>query len=110
MTIGGRDGILANGDFVDAIGRSRATGLEGVMKRAYFGGGDASHGAKGLALLTSAGTLSGQRLFPGTVMRGMRMPGHMGQVASHDQNLEVVQVREADNLLLIKGWSRRGRG
>src|SRR6266699_2734301 len=45
----------------------------------------------------------GQRLFPGTVMRGMKMPGHMGQVRRTAQNLEVIQVREADNLLLIKG-------
>jgi ribosomal protein L3 len=42
-------------------------------------------------------------LFPGTVMRGMKMPGHMGQVQRTTQNLEVIQVREADNLLLIKG-------
>jgi large subunit ribosomal protein L3 len=36
-------------------------------------------------------------------MRGMKMPGHMGQVQRTTQNLEVIQVREADNLLLIKG-------
>jgi len=36
-------------------------------------------------------------------MRGMRMPGHMGQVTRTTQNLEVIQVREADNLILIKG-------
>ena len=36
-------------------------------------------------------------------MRGMKMPGHMGQVQRMTQNLEVIQVREADNLLLIKG-------
>jgi large subunit ribosomal protein L3 len=36
-------------------------------------------------------------------MRGMKMPGHMGQDTRTTQNLEVIQVREADNLLLIKG-------
>jgi large subunit ribosomal protein L3 len=36
-------------------------------------------------------------------MRGMKMPGHMGQVQRTTQNLEIVQVREAENLLLIKG-------
>ncbi len=36
-------------------------------------------------------------------MRGMKMPGHMGQVRRTVQNLEVIQVREADNLLLIRG-------
>jgi large subunit ribosomal protein L3 len=36
-------------------------------------------------------------------MRGMKMPGHMGQVRRTAQNLLVVQVREEDNILLIKG-------
>ena len=36
-------------------------------------------------------------------MRGMKMPGHKGQDTRTTQNLEVIQVREADNLLLIKG-------
>ena len=36
-------------------------------------------------------------------MRGMKMPGHLGQVRRTTQNLEVIQVRKDDNLLLIKG-------
>ena len=92
--------IFAKGDFVDAIGTTKGRGFEGVMKRHNFRGGDASHGAKGWRRRSGA---IGQRLFPGTVMRGMRMPGHMGQVRRTCQNLEIIQVREADNLLLIKG-------
>ena len=92
--------IFAVGDFVDAIGVTKGRGFEGVMKRHHFRGGDASHGAKGWRRRSGA---IGQRLFPGTVMRGMKMPGHMGQVRRTTQNLEVVQVRESDNLLLIKG-------
>jgi large subunit ribosomal protein L3 len=85
---------------VDAIGVTKGRGFEGVVKRHRFAGGDSTHGAKGWHRRSGA---IGQRLFPGTVMRGMRMPGHMGQVRRTTQNLEVVQVREADNLLLIKG-------
>jgi large subunit ribosomal protein L3 len=92
--------IFAPGDFVDAIGTTKGRGFEGVMKRHNFRGGDATHGAKGWRRRPGA---IGQRLFPGTVMRGMRMPGHMGQVQVTTQNLEVIQVREDDNLLLIKG-------
>ena len=92
--------IFAQGDFVDAIGVTKGRGFEGVMKRHNFGGGDASHGAKGWRRRSGA---IGQRLFPGTVMRGMRMPGHMGRVRRTAQNLQVIQVREADHLLLIKG-------
>jgi large subunit ribosomal protein L3 len=92
--------IFAPGDFVDAIGTTKGRGFEGVMKRHNFRGGDASHGAKGWRRRSGA---IGQRLFPGTVMRGMKMPGHMGQVRRTAQNLQIIQVREADNLLLIKG-------
>ncbi len=92
--------IFAQGDFVDAIGVTKGRGFEGVMKRHHFRGGDMTHGAKGFH--RRAGAI-GQRLFPGTVMRGMKMPGHMGQVRRTVQNLEIVQVREADNILLIKG-------
>jgi large subunit ribosomal protein L3 len=92
--------IFAVGDFVDAIGVTKGRGFEGVMKRHNFRGGDASHGAKGWRRRSGA---IGQRLFPGTVMRGMKMPGHMGQVRRTAQNLQIIQVREAENLLLIKG-------
>lgn len=92
--------IFAPGDFVDAIGVTKGRGFEGVVKRHRFRGGDSTHGAKGWHRRSGA---IGQRLFPGTVMRGMRMPGHMGQVRRTTQNLEIIQVRDADNLLLIKG-------
>jgi large subunit ribosomal protein L3 len=92
--------LFAPGDYVDAIGVTKGRGFEGVVARHAFRGGDSTHGAKGWHRRSGA---IGQRLFPGTVMRGMRMPGHMGQVRRTTQNLEVIQVREADNLILIKG-------
>ena len=92
--------LFAPGDFVDAIGITKGRGFEGVVKRHGFRGGPSSHGQKGWHRRIGA---IGQRLFPGTVMRGLKMPGHMGQVQRTTQNLEVVQVREAENLLLIKG-------
>jgi large subunit ribosomal protein L3 len=99
--------IFAQGDFVDAIGVTKGRGFEGVVKRHQFRGGDITHGAKGWHRRSGA---IGQRLFPGTVMRGMRMPGHMGQVRRTIQNLEVIQVREADNVLLFKGAIPGARG
>jgi len=92
--------LFAKGDFIDAIGVTKGRGFEGVVKRHRFRGGDMTHGAKGWHRRSGA---IGQRLFPGTVMRGMRMPGHMGQVRRTTQNLEIIQVREQDNVLLIKG-------
>ncbi|MGB9602117.1 MAG: 50S ribosomal protein L3, partial [Limisphaerales bacterium] len=61
---------------------------------------DMSHGSKGWHRRPGA---IGQRSFPGTVQRGMKMPGHMGQVRRTVQNLEVVKVLEDENILLIKG-------
>jgi len=92
--------LFAPGDYIDAIGFTKGRGFEGVVRRHGFRGGDSTHGAKGWHRRSGA---IGQRLFPGTVMRGMKMPGHMGQVRRTAQNLQVVQVRETDNLLLIRG-------
>lgn len=92
--------VFSAGDFVDAIGVTKGRGFEGVMKRHGFAGGPQTHGAKGWKRRSGA---IGQRLFPGTVMRGMRMPGHMGQVRRTTQNLQVVKVLEQENVLLIHG-------
>ena len=92
--------LFEAGDYVDAIGLTKGRGFEGVVKRHRFAGGDSTHGAKGWHRRSGA---IGQRLFPGTVMRGMRMPGHMGQVRRTVQNRQVMQVRAEENLLLIKG-------
>ena len=92
--------IFSVGDYIDAIGTTKGRGFEGVVARWGFRGGDATHGCKGWKRRSGA---IGQRLFPGTVMRGMKMPGHMGQQRRTTQNLEVIQVRKDDNLLLIKG-------
>lgn len=92
--------VFLPGDYVDAIGVTKGRGFEGVVKRHRFRGGDSTHGAKGWHRRSGA---IGQRLFPGTVRRGMLMPGHMGQVRRTVQNLEVVQVIPEDHLLLVRG-------
>ena len=99
--------VFAPGDYVDVVGTTKGRGFEGVVKRHGFRGGDITHGAKGWHRRSGA---IGQRLFPGTVMRGMRMPGHMGAVRRTVQNLRVIQVREADHLLLIQGAVPGSRG
>ena len=92
--------VFAEGDYVDAIGVTKGKGFEGVVKRYGFGGGNITHGAKGWHRRPGA---IGQRLFPGNVRRGMKMPGHMGQRRRTVQNLLVVQVRSEENILLIRG-------
>jgi large subunit ribosomal protein L3 len=100
-------GQFKAGEFVDVIGVTKGKGFQGVVRRHKFAGGPASHGQKGWFRRPGA---IGERLFPGRVFRGQRMPGHMGHVQVTTQNLRVVQVREADNVVLIEGSVPGHRG
>jgi large subunit ribosomal protein L3 len=95
------------GQFVDVIGITKGHGFQGVVKRHHFRGGDASHGCKGWHRRSGA---IGQRMTPGRVFLGKRMPGHMGHTRVTVQNLRVVQVRTADNVLCIEGALPGARG
>lgn len=92
--------LFGVGQFVDCIGVTKGRGFVGVVGRWSFRGGDSTHGAKGWHRRSGA---IGCRLFPGHVNKGLKMPGHMGQVRRTGQNLEIVQVRKDDNVLLIRG-------
>ena len=88
------------GEFVDVIATSKGKGFQGVVRRHKFAGGPMTHGNKGWKRRPGA---IGERLFPGRVFRGQRMPGHMGHVRVTTQNLKVIQVRPTENLILIEG-------
>ena len=92
--------IFEQGDFVDVIAKTKGRGFQGTVKRWNFGGGPASHGQKGW--FRRPGGI-GACATPGWVVKGKKMAGHMGQASRTVQNLEVIQVREEDNVLLIKG-------
>ena len=92
--------IFSPGDFVDVIGITKGRGFQGVMKRHNYGGGRASHGAKGFKRRPGA-ISSGST--PGYVIKGKPMPGQMGQRRRTVQNLEIIRVHPDDNLLLVKG-------
>lgn len=92
--------IFAEGEKIDATGTSKGKGTQGVMKRWNFAGGPASHGSK--KWHRRPGSI-GQRKTPGRVYKGKRMAGHMGMERVTVQNLEVVEVRPEENLILVKG-------
>ena len=75
-------------------------GFEGVVKRYNFRGAPATHGTKGWKRRTGA---LGCRLFPGTIDKGKRMPGHMGSVRRTVQNLKIVGILPEDNVILVSG-------
>jgi large subunit ribosomal protein L3 len=92
--------IFAKGQIVDVTGTTIGKGYAGTMKRHNFGGGPASHGA---SVFHRAPGSIGQRQTPGRVFRGKRMSGHMGNVRRTIENLQVVDVDAARNLILIRG-------
>src|SRR5437764_8393794 len=87
------------GDFVDVIGRSKGKGLEGVMKKHNFDGQGTAHGSKPHRRNGAVGN----RSTPGRIWKNMGMPGHLGDERVTVQNLQVMQVREEDKIILISG-------
>ena len=86
-------------NFVDVLGVSKGKGFQGVMKRHNFGGGRATHGSH---FHRTTGSI-GMKEKPGRVLKGKRMAGQMGSTDVTVQSLKVVQVRAAENLILVKG-------
>ncbi len=85
------------GDFVDVVGRSKGKGFQGVMKKHNFAGQGAAHGSK----THRRNGAIGNRSTPGRIWKNMGMPGHMGDERVTVQNLQVIQVREAEKVILI---------
>lgn len=90
---------FAPGDFVDVVGRSKGKGFQGVMKKHNFAGQGAAHGSK----THRRNGAIGNRSTPGRIWKNMGMPGHMGDERVTVQNLQVVQVREGEKVILISG-------
>jgi large subunit ribosomal protein L3 len=87
------------GDFVDVIGRSKGKGFQGVMKKHNFAGQGAAHGSKTHRRIGAVGN----RSTPGRIWKNQGMPGHMGDRRVTVQNLQVMQVREAEKIILVSG-------
>ena len=91
--------IFEAGEKVDVSGISKGKGFAGPMKRWGLHRGPMSHGSGYHRGSGSMGACSN----PGRVMKGKKLPGHMGVVKVTVQNLEVVKVDVENNLLLVKG-------
>ena len=92
--------IFSEGQKVDVIGNSIGKGFAGVIKRYNFGMQDATHGN---SLSHRAVGSIGMGQNPGHVIKGKKMAGHMGNVRTTNENLEVIRVDTERNLLLVKG-------
>ena len=92
--------IFSVGQKVDVSGTSIGKGFAGAITRHHFSSNRASHGNS--LSHNSAGSI-GMAQDPGRVFPGKKMAGHLGDVARTTQNLEVVRIDEARQLLLVRG-------
>jgi large subunit ribosomal protein L3 len=88
------------GSRVKVTGRSKGRGFQGVVKRHGFRGGRASHGAT--RIHRAPGSI-GAGTNPSRVIKGKRMPGHMGDEQQTVRNLRVAKVDAERNLIYIRG-------
>ncbi len=91
--------IFKEGDFVDVSGVSIGKGFQGGMKRWHWMGTPMTHGSMSHRRIGSIGASSD----PSRVVKGKSMPGHMGADHITVQNLKVIKVDLANNLLVVKG-------
>jgi large subunit ribosomal protein L3 len=92
--------VLSAGDIIDVTGVTKGKGYQGVVRRYGFAGQTAGHGTH--ESFRGPGSV-GNRSFPGRIFRGKRMDGHMGSARRTTQNLQVVQVRAEEGLVLVRG-------
>lgn len=88
------------GDLVDVVSTTKGRGFQGVMKRHGFGGGQRTHGQGDRA--RAVGSI-GAGTYPGRVLKGKKMPGHMGNTRKTVRKLRVEMVDAERNLLLVRG-------
>lgn len=88
------------GQFIDVIGETKGKGFAGVMKRWNFAGLEASHG---VSVSHRSHGSTGQRQDPGRVFKNKKMAGHLGTERITMENLQIVSIDEARNLILVKG-------
>ncbi|MDD5480612.1 50S ribosomal protein L3 [Rhodoferax sp.] len=92
--------VFSVGQKVDVQGTSIGKGYAGTIKRHHMSSQRASHGNSRSHNVPGS---IGMAQDPGRVFPGKRMTGHLGDDLVTTQNLDVIRVDEARQLLLIKG-------
>jgi len=102
IKLGGQIGVdlFKVGQAVDVTGISKGKGFSGVQKRHNFASNRASHGNS--VSHNTPGSIS-MAQDPGRVFPGKRMSGHLGDVRTTVQRLEIVRVDQARQLIMVKG-------
>ena len=93
-------GVFAVGQLVDVQGTSIGKGFTGTIKRHNFKSQRASHGNSRSHNVPGSISMAQD---PGRVFPGKKMSGQLGNVTKTTQNLDIVRIDEARQLLLVRG-------
>ncbi|MGB2630675.1 MAG: 50S ribosomal protein L3 [Candidatus Omnitrophota bacterium] len=91
--------VFQKGDYLDITGTSKGKGFQGGVKRHGWAGGKASHGS----MFHRAPGSMGASSYPSRVVKGHNLPGHMGHEKTTVQNLQAIDIDEANNTVIVKG-------
>lgn len=98
--------LFKPGDIVDVTSLSKGKGFAGVIKRHGFHGSPGSHGTH--EYFRHGGSV-GSATYPHHTFKGLKMPGQHGNKKVTLQNIEVVDIKEDQSLILLKGGVPGGR-
>jgi len=87
------------GEHIDIIGKSRGKGFSGTIKRWGFQRGPSAHGSKNIREPGSTGNATD----PGRVIKGKKLAGQKGNKRVTVMNLQIVDIRPEQNVMLVKG-------
>jgi len=90
--------VFEAGEIVDVTGTSKGKGTQGVIKRWNQSRGPMAHGSHYHRRPGSMGTM-----LPMHVLKGKKLPGHMGAETKTIQNLEIIEVNVEENYILVSG-------
>ena len=90
--------VFEVGEVVDVTGTSKGKGFQGTIKRHNQHRGPMGHGSHYHRGPGSMGTM-----LPKRVLKGKKLPGHMGDETVTIQNLEIIEANTVDNYILISG-------
>jgi large subunit ribosomal protein L3 len=92
--------VFEAGEKLKLTGIIKGKGFQGVVKRWRFKGGPRTRGQSDRQ---RAGGSIGAGTDPGRVLKGKKMPGHMGNVKKTILNLELAKIDPKNSVLFIKG-------
>jgi large subunit ribosomal protein L3 len=91
--------VFKIGERIDISGTSKGRGFSGVIKRHGYSGGKETHGCTSHRVPGSIGCSA----WPSRVFKGKKLPGRYGNDRKTMRNLEIIDIRPKQNLVLIKG-------